>query len=313
MSARNKHKRPQAQGVAPRPSPQPAASPTAREADLHQAHTDSLTHLAPGEAPAAPNELVPPGATLDNLWKKVQEARANFQAAEGRAGAREAEAAKRLTALDAREAALAERSEGLERDRAALRAQEEDHLARGEALEQREQELADRAAPLAEREAAILDREINAEAGFVAQRQASLAALGQAAAGLRDQMAETERSIAAERAAWLRDRQTESERLRGEIEAAADEREQELAQREAELQDASRALTKRARQVERDEEAIREERAGLAERVGHHMAGEAEAFRHQLQSVQDQLKQARADRDALAQKLFQREQADRPC
>jgi len=278
---------------------------------MHQAHAESLTLVGPSEVVSAPNEPSPPGATLDDLWRKVQEARANFQAAEGRAAAREAKAAQRLTALDAREAVLAEQMEGIERDRSALGAQELEHLARGEVLDRRELDLADRDAALAKREAAILDRELDAEAGFVAQRQASLAALEQAAAGLRDQMAETERSIAAERAAWLRDRQAESERLRGEIDAVAGEREQELAHREAELQEVSRALAKRARQVERDEEAIKGERADLAERVEQRVAGKAEAFAHRLQSVQDQLDQARADRDALAQRLQKREESDR--
>ena len=41
------------------------------------------------------------------------------------------------------------------------------------------------------------------------------------------------------------------------------------------------------------------------------MAREAEAFQHKLQSVQDERDQARSDRDALAQKLLHREEADR--
>lgn len=310
MSARNRHKRPQVPFAVPKPSSQPAASPNALEAELHKAHAESLSHLAPGEIPAAPNEPLPQGTGIDSLWKMVQETRTNLKAAEGRAAAREAEAAKRLTALDARVAILDEQKARLERDRAELSAQEEDYLAKIEALDGRVRELNDREAALALREADILDREINAEAGFIAKRQASLAALEQAAADLKDTLTETERLIAAERAAWIRDRQAEHNRLLVEIEAAARDQAQVLAERESELQDANRALAKRARQIERDEEAIREERAGLAERVEYRMAAEAEAFKHQLQSLQDQLDQARRDRDDLAKRLQRREEGD---
>ena len=118
-------------------------------------------------------------------------------------------------------AALNKQRERLEQDRSALSDQEMDYLARSENWR-----IVSRPWPTVRPgwrsgKRAILAREINAEAGFIAQRTASLAALEQAAVSLRDQLAETERSIAAERAAWLRDRQAESERLRSEIAAAA--------------------------------------------------------------------------------------------
>ena len=311
MSPRNKHKRPPHPGAAPRPStPQPPSLGNL-ETKLPEAHAGALTMVPQGETVEIPNAPPPLGANLETFWQMVQEIRAIYEAAAKRAAMREAEADKRRAALESREAALNGQRERLEQDRSALSDQEMDYLARSEKLENLEQALADRKAGLAERDAAILAREINAEAGFIAQRTASLAALEQAVVNLRDQLAETERSIAAERAAWLRDRQAESERLRSEIAAAADDREKGLAERETELQEARRGLAKRERRVQWAEEAISEERTHLAEHVEQRMAQEAEAFQHKLQSVHDERDQARSDRDALAQKLRHREEADR--
>ena len=304
MSTRNKNRRGQSTGASPKPVTHQPASPGILEAKLREAQADALAKVPPGETVVVPNDPAPPGASLDTFWQMVQETRASYEAAERRATTQATEIDKDRKKLEARETDLSKQREQLEQDRSALIAKEADYHDRCEALKEREGSLVDR-------EESIQAREINAEAGFIAQRTASLAALEQAAASLRDQLAETERAIAAERATWLRERQGESERLRGEIEAAAREREQELAHQQTVLREKRLELVKRERQLGLFEERLNEDRASLDERIGHRMAREAEAFKHQLQSVQDERDQARGDRDTLTQKLHQREEADR--
>jgi hypothetical protein len=312
-SKKNRHGN--GRGAQPAASPKPtisqAAAPTRLPQALRDALTDSQAALPPGETPVIPQEPPPQGADLAAFWEMTKEAKANYAAAERRASECEAAAAKLAETLEAERAKVLELQGALARDRAFLDERESDALSRAESLESRERALAAKENVLAGREADLKARELNAEAGFADEHKASRAALERSVAALHAELAETERVIAAQRAAWLRERQSESERLQDEIGRAAREHEERLAEREAQLQAQHAELAKLARRLQRQEEAIKEDRAGIDERVGQRMARESEAFGSQIKTLQDRLDQARTDRDASELKLREREEADR--
>ena len=295
--------------TAPRPVstlPQPAVA-----GSLQQALAEARETLPPGAVVSVPADPLPPDADMDGLWQIVNETKANYKAAENRAREREAEADRRLATLDNRELDLDELSGQLAQEQSMLEARKGELEARVAPLNAREASQKAQESDLARQAESLKTRELNAEAGFLAERKASLAALDKAAEDLRELLAETERSIAEQRSAWLRERQAESERLRAELEAGIREREEELASREESLKEERRDLAKRERLLQRREEVLDEERSGIDERVGQRMAREAEAYQHELQTLQDRLEQARADRDKLDLRLRQREETDR--
>ncbi|WP_295404468.1 hypothetical protein [uncultured Thiocystis sp.] len=292
-------------------TPTQAATPNNLQSALTDALVDSQNKIPPTEQVTVPDAPAPPDASLERFWTIVKETRANYESAEKRALAREGEAQKSLLSLEAEKTKLHEATAKLREDRTQFSDQEIDYLRRLESLEPREQALHIQEEMLVKREAAIKAREINAETGFINERKASLAAMDQAVASLRDQLADTERSISTQRADWLCERQAESERLRAEIEEAVRQREQELAEQQNTLWEERRALDKRERLLQRSEDEHKEDRAGLDERVSQRLAREAEAFTHQRQALRDRLDQACLDRDTLEQKLRQREESDR--
>lgn len=276
-----------------------------------EALAESRETLPPGTVVSVSPDPLPPDTSIEDLWKTFNEAKTNYREAESRASKREADADQRLKMLDDREIKLEERSERLAQEESTLEVRKGELEASLVSLSTREASLKIQESDLARQAESLKARELNAEAGFLAERKASLAALEEAAERLRNQLVETERSIAEQRANWLQERQAESERLRAELEASIREREEELAQREETLKNERSELAKRERLVHRGEESLDEERKAIDERVNQRMARQNEAHKHELASLQDRLEQARADRDKLDLRLRQREETDR--
>jgi hypothetical protein len=316
MSSKNKNRnnRGAQPAVSSKPAMPQAAAPSDPEQEIRDALADSRAvapPVRPGSFRIIPIDSPPPGADLPAFWEMVKEVKVNYAAAAQRTAERETALAQSAEALESERAKLLEAQDKLAQDRARHDERETDYRRRAELLEPRERTLAAKDSALASQESALKARELNAEAGFAAQRKASLAALDDSAASLRAELAQTEQVIAAERTAWLRDRQAESERLRAEIERAVREREASLDEREGQLQERQSELAKLARRLQRQEQAIEEDCAAIDERVGQRMARESEAFERQNKTLQDRLEQARADRDASETKLREREDSDR--
>lgn len=265
---------------------------------------ESKSVVPEGVVTAVSAEPMPAEPSLDKFWEMVKATRANYEAAEKRAVARESEAERRYQELDACQAKLDKKQNELS-DR------ESELQQRLELVDQREQASTAREVSLLAQEEDLKQREIDAQAGFIQQRRASLVALAQSVADLHEELTRTEQAIAEERANWLQERKREAERLRNEMEAQLRDREQELEERERVLRSELGELAKRARRVQLDENALAEDRAALEERVEQQVVREVERIEHQLQSLQERLDHTRRDREDLERRLQQREEADR--
>ena len=174
---------------------------------------------------------------------------------------------------------------------------------RGEELDTRESELAEERASLdtrgggvSERERELLhretdvrQREINAERGFVKERQEMLSQLDEAREAFRSEFA----------GKWKAG------------EARLKEREQSLDELGDRMAAERRELANLKRRLGYEEADLEEFRADLDDRAEREAAAIREKLEHSMRSLEAQLAQARHDRDRHAERLRQREDADR--
>jgi len=354
----------------PATTPQPVVAADPRVEAITTAHAEALTLGVQGAATAPPPR--PPEADLEHLWRLLDETRKiwsedrirltelQHQAREAEASARAVEAAakKEKDDLGFERLEIAEEHAKMKADRASLdqaRANlgvDQKELERVRAsLNQDREALQRRAGDLATQEARLRQRELNAEAGFVTEREAALAELERASTRLREQISATEADIARQRAASLTERAQAREALQRELEAErsrhaaglATEREAHAtklreerdrlltehqtamvqiaqarakAQAEAEAQENAlrqreRTLDQRARELAWTDQDLEDLKRDLDLRVHARVTAAEETFASQLAAEQARLDAARADRDALAARLLAREEADR--
>lgn len=241
-----------------------------------------------------------------------------------------------IALLAARNDQLAKREEHIAALGATAHAREEELETRGNALSalalvieekraaalQAEVEFRAREDELLVRETALSERELNAEAGFSAQRRISLKQLEDEGAILRSELSSARMQIAKERAEWEADRRAEEKRFRDEMRKAADgqqncmaesERiagEQLFAERELLAKDRLE-LKRRAVQVEIERDILREDREAFDERVARRAAHELEAANAKQLDTEARLASAQAIRDDLYEKLRLRDEAQR--
>ena len=266
-----------------RPQPRVQSQPSIRpetsqpERSIKDEHEQALAVAQEEGLDRSPvgDEPRPEDANLESLWEMVREARDLFRVAQEKYESRNQE-------LDARTAKLDEREQSID--------------ARGEELDARESEQAEERASLDKREKMLLDREtdirqreINAERGFVEERQEMLSQL--------DEAREASRADFSEK--W----QANEARLK--------EREEALDEREGRLAGEQRELAGDKRKIEYEKEDLEELRAELHNRAELRAAAVREELEHRIQSLEGQLGQARRDRDQHGETLRQREEADR--
>lgn len=337
------------QGSTPaKAQPSPPSEPKREEkpprvVEIEAANAEAAT-VSEGLTVQAPTSgQRPHGVDLDALWTMVNEARDRFKAAEQRANEAKETAQRRAVALDERAAKLDERELGFdqrdtkldERAAEAGRVDKELRDRRGKIvsdeteLEKRARGLKERDADLVQREAELAERELNAEFGFVEQRRTMLAVVETELESRRAELRELDEEIEEQRRAWHEEersaredhrRQLEDEQraARGELDRERASRDGELAARARELAEQDKSLDERtreldakARELDYREEDLEEVRENLDARVEQRSAATRESLEHQLQSLQARLEQAQRDRDAHAETIRRREDADR--
>lgn len=331
MSKKNKHRHQQQQQQAKAPSSSPMAQATPLVVAPAAPETPAAALAAITEAndavvaEATEEELnvalaTPPSSEASNLdliaaAKRIDETLALLKARSDRLAKREEELAALEGTVLARDEELNARATTLED---AERGAKEAHAR----AKQAEEDLRTRELDLQRREVAIRERELNAEAGFAAERRASLKQLDDEAATLRDELSKARAQIAKERADWEAQRRAEDERLRDEQKRAAAMHESALAETERssaeqlrverELLSKERAeLKKRAAQVELERDVLREDREAFDERVARRAAHELETAKAKQKDVEARLASAQASRDELYEKLRLRDEAER--
>ena len=254
----------------PPPDPKPPVARTEVE-KIEEAHTEAMKIATEEGISAVTDGPKPENADIDSLWEIVREARDLFHSARDRYESRNRELDDRDSKAAEREASLTDREERLQE-------REGEAAGKDAALDERENEISSRNKALGERETEIRRREINADAGFAAERAEMLSRFDESV--------------------------TERRKTLNEKENALNEREARLAEEE-------RDLASRKRRIGYDEEDMREQRDDLDHRLEQRMAAEREGYEHSIQSLESMLGRARSDRDRHAETLRQREDADR--
>ena len=288
-----------------------------------KAALDEATGIATDEDMAAiADDPRPEGADIDSMWQMVRETRDVFRSAKDRY--------ERLAnELGGRESKIAETEASLEERSREIDARGDELTARLAVMDEREDKVSSRETALTNRDVDLRRREVNAEHGFDAERRAMLSDFEASLAERRAESRKTEQEIAELRDAWHEEERTaraglreqldaEREAFRAELAKEGQADEARLADREGTLDDREALVAKERRELESekrrlrfDEEEIEELRADLENRAEQLAAGMREKLEHRIQSLDDQLEQARRDRDACQSALRRHEEADR--
>ena len=249
---------------------------TEHDRALTVAQEEGLDRLQLGDEPK------PEGADIEALWVMVREARDLFHEARGGYESRNQELDARAAELGEQERSIATRGEELDRREGELAERRTD-------LDKRDDDASKRQQALADRETDIRQRELNAEAGFIKERQEMLSQLDEARDAFRSEF--TEKRLASE--------------------ARLKEREEALVERDDRNAAERRELANVKRRLEYEAADLEELRTHLDDRAERRAAAIREELEHGIQSLKSQLEQARHDRDRHAEILRQREDADR--
>ncbi len=325
MTARNKNKQRQLpqhnRKPAPVPSPEtaagksPACVPVTAEdittpgvaiAAISKVHSQALEAATEEDIEAA-TKVVPPGTDDLDIVKAAREIWEANEICRARS--------ERMSRLEDGEKALDDSKALLTQAQAQLAADRK-------AIEEWEASLKTREEETREGEDGLRVRELNAEAGFVAERRASLQLLDQEAAAIRDDLSRARSLIAAERVEWdTRWRQedqrgrTELEQLRREqaeqIAAAVRELDEQRRQFETEASQARAGLKKQQAQLDVLADVLREDRAAFDLRVKQRAGASLEEAEAKYCDLEARLAAARKERDGLYERLREREEAER--
>lgn len=299
----------------------------------------ALKHATEEDLQAAANPPPPDTPSLDELLKRANEASALLASQRQRMSKEQSELAAQKAACDRRETELQQREA-----RAEQVANDQRELQRG--LETGRSELQRKEYANQQEQKRLLDweeklkrRELNAEAGFAAERRQSLDLLEKEAAALlqelssaRQRRSEDEKEhqarLSAAQRAWAQEQEAERQKLSAELtqrrqafeahlqneaQSQADELTQgrkELAEEQAALREQQKALTRAATKLKHERELFEEEQADLDHLVERRAAAEREQHEHALRALDQRLESARADRQRLEERLHRREEAD---
>ncbi|HNQ03893.1 MAG TPA: AAA family ATPase [Thiobacillaceae bacterium] len=318
---KNKHRQIPQQNQKPAPSTEGAAgnSPTSgpvTAADIttpgtaieaiSKVHSQALETATEGDIEAA-TKAAPAGTDgLDivkaarDLWEANELCRAR---------------AERMSRLEEGERALKESQDLLAQEQAQLAVDRK-------ALEERESSLKVKEEEVREREDGLRVRELNAEAGFAAERRVSLQLLDQEAAAVREELSRARGLISAERADWDARWRQEDQRVRAELEqlrreqaeqhaASVGELDEQRRQFETEASQTRAALKKQQAQLDVREDLLREDREAFDLRVKQRAGAALEEAEAKYRDLEARLAAARKERDSLYERLREREEAER--
>lgn len=307
--------------VTPAPAPKPATeTPEEVLAKVEETAVASATEADLEAMEAAPPP--PPSASGEDLVRRAAELLALLESQRQRLEEREAEVTRRAAAID-------EAASKVEQERLELKALQEALAEQHVAVSARQKKLDVDEADLLGRHEEIARRELDADAGFSRRNREALAQLEAEGEALRVQLARHRQQMEDERASFERDLREKREQLakdaeveraklaeaaamaRKHAEADLASRRDELAQERGGLEVETRRLRKLARDLELDQELLAEDRAAFDEKVAQRAARQVELKDGELHALAERLEAARAERDRFAQRLAEREEADR--
>lgn len=318
---KNKHRQLPQQNQKPAPSTEGAAgkSPTsgpATAADItapgtaieaiSKVHSQALETATEGDIEAA-TKAAPPGTDGLDIVKAARELWEANELCRARA--------ERMSRLEEGERALKESQDLLAQDQAQVALDRK-------ALEERESSLKIKDDKVRDREDGLRVRELNAEAGFAAERRVSLQLLDQEAAAVREELSRARGLISAERADWDARWRQEDQRVRAELEqlkreqaeqhaASVRELDEQRRQFETEASQTRAALKKQQVQLDGLEYVLREDREAFDLRVKQRAGAALEHAEAKYRDSKARLEAARNECDDLYERLREREEAER--
>ncbi len=254
---------------------------------------------------------VSPGTSLEDLIAKGHEALLLLEVQQKRSKKEEETAKTKQAKFEEAHNRLESKQETAQQQLAEARA-EADKVEKAKwAIEVQEKDVL-------EREESLSKRELDADAGFMQRNRQALESLDKEAQALRDMVSSHRAQIAAEREAWEKELHAkraalESERLEHVEQWKADvkEREETLADLEADSRAESARLRKEAQKIEIDRELVDEDRQALKEKAEKLAAKKLEAKDSEIKALRERLDAARRERDDLESRMRDREEADR--
>ncbi len=278
---------------------------------IKDAHQEVWSIATEKDIEALTTDPQPENISPDKLWEIVREARDLYNAVKERLN-KETEGIKLdRSTLETRNRDLDEK-ERIQRDKEKeLNGQQEQFEIRIQIIEDREKELEKKEHGLLDCQNELSRRELNAEAGFIAERKQVSEIFDAAIEQYREELKKLLEQIANQRANWLQECIAESERLHCEVKHHFGMREQELIEQETNLNARRGELRCRELELGVAEQELAEARANLDELVEQRLAAQTERDRHKIQSLESQLEQVREDRNFMEDQLRERENIDR--
>ena len=210
----------------------------------------------------------------------------------------------------------------LEESQATLRDKSRQHVEDQKNIDKTVADLKKRDENLRSSEDSLRIRELNAEAGFVAERNASLLLLDQEAAAVRDELARARGLMATERAEWDSRWHAQDIKVRADLEALRAERnavtlkvaaDLDAQQRQFEIESSQARTDLKKQQAKLDvlADVMAEDRVAFDLRVQQRAGALLEDAGAKYRDLEARLDAARTERDALYERLREREEADR--
>lgn len=311
-SKRNKGK--QKPNIPPAPKPTPAPPPTAESPAQTLAKLEDAAMVHATESDLQTMEPTPPqqpNASHEELVRRASELLALLEAQRKRLEQDRAD-------IDRREAAAEEQKGKLKQERSELETQRTELTTRDKEVSEQEKKLEANESDLLKRLEVIVQREMDADASFSRRNREALAQLEAEGEVLRTQFSRHREKMDEERAVFESALQEKRDRLAADAETqrAKDAAElisqrEELDKERESLATEAQRLRKQFRDLDLDRELLDEDRASFDDKVTRRAAREVELKDGELRALAERLEAARAERDRFAQRLAEREEADR--
>ena len=293
-------------GIAPSLNPGELVTPVQAAQAITNIHSQVLEAATESDIEVAMIATPSNGDVID-LEKAVRELSEAFAMCKARS--------ERMVRLEAGEASLQESQATLLQQQSRLAADQRD-------IDEREADLKKREEEFRSLEDSLRGRELNAEAGFVAERRASLQLLDQEAAAVREELSRARGLMATERAEWDSRWHEQDIKVRADLEALRAEQNAAHLKVTAELDEqrrqfeieSSRARTdvkKQQAKLDVLAEVMAEDRAAFDLRVQQRAGALLEDAGAKYRDLEARLDAARTERDALYERLREREEAER--
>jgi hypothetical protein len=300
-------------------TPAKSAPKPNNEGQLNQEKLESLANTALATVTEQQLEQVmttlpPEDFNLQDSWEKAQLFKAaiqNIEADRQRLDETTKQLESQIADLERKEAAI-------ELEKTSLKEAKQEFEKDQSLLFQERQLFNEQILELSTKDRQLKERELNAEAGFMAQNHAALQSLDEATENLRQKRDRLYQEITERRCSLDSEIAEQQDRLAQELNAKRQQHENDLAARQVEIESEQQELLtlrntirKEQRQLQVKRELFEEDQELLMAKIRLKSAAEIEALQFKNQELQESIIEIRKVRDELASKLRQRLEADR--